>query len=462
MHHSLTGSQPQLSEDLSTLQIPTREAQRLVVIGGGHGGLVATNSLLRSIEAEKEILTRSGTSGGASRFRGLGSVSLLTGDNSLAFSPVSGEFGSFLTLSGCDHIRRDVELENFRSRIGIRLERHGFSYNPGVLAQRIQIGREKAFEIETASRHGPSLVRADKLVLAIGHTLKERPIELAPYLFRGAAEICQRLSDQRRVATSQKDCLSRLLSNLRPMPDGSISIGLVGLGSSFLEVIKIFHTLLDPPDTKSPLYQVPSTGRPVRFVLYDSRLAHPIHPEKALLDGIEIFLSNAINPDPSKSVESETLFLRYKEKERARISSLVRTGQLRVIPHRFDWDKLSVTDSSLLAHSKNGEATGLSALVDCSPFQVGLSSEQKSLLANISALNFSKHQEGGWMARVADPTFKNRLALIGGAFTEKSDWAMGPILSKARDIVDRFFPRTGATSLEEELKTHTEKQPYDR
>lgn len=375
------------------------------------------------------------------RFAGLSRVSFLVGGASLAFSPVPGEFGAYLTLAGSDSARRDAALQRCRDYVEAGFKSLGFDFRNNCVAQKITLTPDNRFRIRVSGTHQESVLESKKLILALGHTLKERPQELRDYIFSGTNDLCRRLSREIKGSSSHQECLERVLSGYTRRADGSIRIALVGLGSTFTEAMKIFHTLLDPPNGVREVYRTRGSRTPIEFVLYAPQLAGDTPPVEQLLRKVRIFhsyITGSNKPDSLMTIVDNVES--YKAAELRRLEEFVRTGQLQITTERFDWDSIRLSDGGITVQSASGTFEEFSCILDCSPFRVGIDEKQKCLIEEITPLRFTPTDQETWMTDLKDETFSNRLALIGSAFVAKDRWGLGTISEHATTALQKFFP----------------------
>ena len=425
--------------DLSFLRTPPIERKDLVIVGGGPSGVTAAMRLIHDMEQDAAESLQKGTT--PTRFKGLSSVTMLAGGPSLAFSPVTGDFGAFLTLYGSDKTRRDETLASSTRFVERKFAHYRFDFKKKAFAKTIEVGPDQRYLIATETTEGPRMLSAKKLVLAVGHSLKERPLEVQEHVFKGTNDLCSHLQAQSPLAKSREECLDRLLSKCQRTPDGSVRIGLVGMGLTFLEVIKIFHALLDPPHGPHRAYRTRGSGIPVQFVLYDPRFNAGIDP----IDGMVIHLDNfhahiSNDPEPGSLLTAEGVAA-YKRAEKGRIHDLVRTKQVSVVPERFDWSSIHLNQGAVVSSRKDGRQERFSLVIDCSPFNVGISKEQRALMVGIPALNFTPTPDGTFQAELQRDTPATSIALVGAAFAPRDKWGLGTLNEQGMQAVDSLFPR---------------------
>lgn len=427
------------SGEFELLRVPPLHRQDLVIVGGGPAGITAAMRLVH--EMEQSRTTNNGSKLDEERFKDLSGVTLLAGGNSLAFSPGVGEFGKFLTLYGSELRRRDETLQGSRNFVQSKFASHNFNFKRNEFARSIEVSRDKRFIIATDSGKSQHEISARKLILAIGHSLKERPAELDTYLFRGTNDLCTKLQSLLPGADSQEDCLDQLLARFRRTSEGAVRIGLVGLGATFLEAIKIFHALLDPPQHDGDVYRTRGSRTPVEFLLYDDRLKNDTCATKALVSAVRNFHSHiSDSPTPDTLLTADGV-KRYKAAEIGRIEAFVQTGQLDTVPERFNWETTKIVDDMVIASSPNGRCDTLSCIVDCSPFNAGINHAQRKLLAKIPSLTFHENQDGTFTAEQRDTGGHASLALVGAAFAPKERWGLGTMNEHGINAIETLFPR---------------------
>ena len=439
MRQAAHGSGESSASPLANLKGPAREGDDLVIVGGGPSGLSAAMRLVENIASERNAHGQRPNH--IPRFGGLSRVSFLIGGKSLAFSPVEGEFGAYLTLSGSDSARRDESLQRCRDYAEGRFKSLGFDFRKNCAAQKVTVTPDNRFRIRVHGPNEDSFIETKKLILALGHTLKQRPQELREHILSGTNDLCCRLTRELKSSSNHQECLDRLMSGYTRMADGTIRIALVGLGSTFLEVIRIFHALLDPPNGPRDLYLTRRSRTPIEFVLYAPQLTGDTPPTEQMLNKVGIFhsyITGASKPDTFLNVIHDVES--YKAAELHRLEEFVRTKQLQVTTQRFNWDSIRRSDGGIFVQSANGAFEEFSCILDCSPFAVGIDEKQKEVIDHISALRFTPTDHGTWMTDLKDETFSNRLAIIGSAFIEKDRWGLGTMNEHATTALKALFP----------------------
>ncbi len=402
----------------------------LAIVGGGMSGLAVAGELLSRIELKGER---------ESPFLAEipSHVRLLCGGKSWAYSPVEGQFGDYLTVSGTDKYRRDDALQYHRDKTERGFRKLGYSFEKGVHARGIRDTDDNTFEVTAQSTSGTETFRVKKIVLALGHTLKEVPVALQPYVILGGGDLCQRLSNELTAGVSREECIERLLSHYKRMPDGVVRIALVGLGATTIEVMRVFESLLSPPTQESDKYLTKSSRTPVEFVVYAPNISGSKSHVAALFEE----MNRSFGPDgtPEKPLHPE--FISYKLESVARFRRIHEAGQLTVLPRRFEWNDLCVHEDVVIEGVRQSISQPFSCIVDCSPYVEGFGTEQRHLLMGLEDLHMWKVSEGAWRAVRDDEVHKGRLALVGSAFTAKSKWLVPTFQQQAREIIDEFFPR---------------------
>lgn len=439
MSHILTKTQKPAPSTFESLRSPVIGRQDLVIVGGGASGISAAMRLAEKVEAG--LGHGPLPSGQKPRFGDLSRVSLLHGGESLAFSPVAGEFGNYLTLSGSDCIRRDETLRKCRDHVETKFRKLGFDFRKNSFAQKITWRPDSQFQIRVSDPGQGGLIETSKLILALGHTLKERPQELREFIIPGTNGLCQRLSQELPASANQRECMDRVLSSYKRVGDNTIRIAVVGLGSTFLEAVKIFYALLEHPEHPRGLYRTCKTHRTIELVLFDHRLTDDSSPTEQMLAKVKNFhahLKGYTKPDSFMTVIEDVE--PYKAAELHRITEFVRTNQLRIQAERFNWDSLRAADGGIQVRRATGEVQEFSCVLDCAPFHEGIDAKQKKIIEGIDALQFTPTSQGTWMTSLKDQTFSNRLALIGAAFVDKYKWGLATMNEQACRSLDALFP----------------------
>lgn len=415
---------------LQRLEPPRTERQDLVIIGGGPSGVTAAMRLLSGLEEDKH----------GQRFSGLSSASLLAGGDSLAFPSVNGDWARFFTLFGSETIRRGETLARARQFTKRHFSERGFSFRENTFARKVLQTPDREFTI-SASVGGETLqLTAQKVIVAFGHTLKERPNELHEYVFRGTLDLCTRLQNHQE-AGDPSHCVDHLLSRFTRTANGVVRVGMIGLGSTFLEAIKIFHALLIPPQSDRDVFRTAVSHTPVEFVLFDSRLGGSSSPVHNMMEFIQAFHNHIKEEDQPGNLLTREGVQTYKRAEMGRFQELVNTSQITVIPERFDWSSIKIVDRMLHCHSQSNRVDQLSCIVDCSPFQTGISRQQRAILQEIPGLTFHATSDETFETELSDKSMADRIALVGAAFAPKDKWGLGTMNQNGIEAIESLFPR---------------------
>lgn len=371
---------------------------------------------------------------------GISSVSLLLGGSSLAYSPVQGPFSEYLTVSGLDRFPRGGELSYFRDSLEPEFQSRGFEFDRTARATKVKLSASGGFRIETCRDEGTSSFEAEKVVLALGHTLRDISVELRRNVIQGAGELCAKLSEELPNSSTKEECLGRLLSRYPRTAEGVVRIGLAGVGASMIEVVKILESLLDKPSSPSDRYRTRGPGTPVELVVFDAEVGR----EGSLFDGLcwhlRRFLSyvaaEATEGAPSRAQEVEE----FKRNAEARLIRFDSSHQLQVVPSRVDWDRVMLHDGFILpALNSSVSSTPLSVLIDCAPFEQGIGREQRNVIEDLPVLNLEQLKPSLWKASRVDNLCKGRLALAGAAFRPKTEWGAQLMHTQAQQIIDEFY-----------------------
>jgi hypothetical protein len=424
---------------ISELCLPPRECQDIAIIGGGLSSLTFASQLLYSSGqlADDEFHRLSKLS--SLPKRGLGPVCVLSAGNSIAYEPANGEFSKFLTLSGSDRLGRRDELISLRNMIKASLQTRGGSYCEGATVRKIIKSEEGGYQIRVAGEYGERCVKARKLAIALGHTLREIPESIRTHVIMGAGELCATLDTYHANQVPYEDCLTHLLRNYKTTSEGSLRIGMVGVGMSFVEVVKIFEALLDKPSHETGKYTIRGSSIPVEFVVYAPRLTYDKVSWQDLCQSVEKGLSELppvySGPDRQRA-EDESL--EYKKAGVSRVGHFGKSGQLRVIPRRFDWALADKRDGMIRTNAELDGPGELSCIIDCAPFINGLSEKQADILRELADIQISKRGELEWWAELAQGARRN-IALLGAAFTPSSRWNESQWAEQATEALIEFY-----------------------
>jgi len=266
-------------------------------------------------------------------------------------------------------------------------------------------------------------------------------------VIRGTGELCARLAQLHDDSAPLAASLDRFLDDTAPSPNGVFRLGLVGLGASFLEAVKIIHGLLERDIAGAAGDLRTRRGRRLELVLFDGHLGGDLSPTEALCAAIRNYQRFLHGMPGSGPHFSETAVEACKLGERNRIEDLIGTGQLSVVPRRLEWSAVRCNEGRLVVHEGGGGTEIFSVLVDCSPFIEGLSPAQVALLSECSAIQVQPDDSGVWRATHADPSFRRSIALVGAAFAPKERWAVGAINAQIEAAIDDLFPPRGTGAI---------------
>ena len=442
METTCTTSHQSSSGSLEDLKVP-KAGQDVIVIGGGMAGLTAVEVLIGSIFGERRDIDEQRTRAEDARFNQVSHVSLLAGGNSLAFSPVQGPFGSFLTVAGSDDIRRDSQHEGFSRKIEAMFKYLKFDFRRNCFAERIKRTPNNSFRVTAIKDGAVHELEANKLILAIGHSLKDTPSELRQHVIRGTGELCMRLDSFLSSSTDMKECMDNLLAELRPTSDGKIRIALVGLGATLVEAVKIFQSLLNQPECKGGWFAPRPGIANVEFVLYDPQVALGTEGHPDLLSYIRRYQRSVQGTGSPASILTTESIDAYKQAVERRIEVFTDSRQLRIVPARFSWDEISVRNGLVNLPNDRGLTSEFSLVLDCSPFRRGVNATQKTLLEGTDAFRFKRLDAETWEAELKNECDRNQIGLMGAAFAPKHEWGMDPIYQQAYRSMQVLFPKKG-------------------
>jgi hypothetical protein len=361
-------------------------------------------------------------------------MNLLVGGDSLAYSPLRGEFSELLTLTGSDAHPRVGGLDLLRSIVAASFDALSFDFELDTRATRVALGEDRDFRVEVCRAGKPSCFTSERLVLALGHTLREVTSELRPYVIRGGGELCTELARALPLVSGREACLDSILERYRKVNGEVIRIGLVGLGASTFEVLKVFETLLREPDEYSPKYRLPMSGTPVEFVLYDSHLAGATHPYQRLL---KLLLERLAIPREADVVQA----VRDSNKKVAeRFIKFCESKQIHLEPSRFDWDEAGVSEGFVVATRNSSVSSNqLSLVIDCAPFEEGIGVEQRALFKELKMVDLQEVKPRLWKVKDIDPSWRGRLAFAGASVLPRWRWNVDQMKEDAKEIIGRFY-----------------------
>lgn len=284
-------------------------------------------------------------------------------------------------------------------------------------------------------------MQARKIILALGHSLRETPDELQTHIIRGTGELCRRLSELHAPASAKEQTLDAFLSRFRPMEDGVIHIAIVGFGASCVEAIKIFHSLLAPPDPTHPFFHTVRSLAPVQFTLIDSGISRFFGSKPIdLMEYIRNCHEKVEGSDDPGSLLKKRDEELQKQAVQTRFSTLMRSGQLKVIGSRLNWNEVRLHDGLVQVPMSDGGSKSFSCVVDCAPFINGIGPKHRDLLAGLPALKITPHRDGAWHVDLRDESFRSQVGLVGAAFRPPSDWDATAIFRHAVQTVLDLFP----------------------
>jgi|GEM_PF-4097378 len=409
----------------------------LAIIGGGLGGLSVGKAAIELVQSYKESVRDCPSEARVPIHSPIKTMSLLVGGESLAYSPVRGDFSELLTLSGTDKYSRVAGLDRFRQCVEDMFREFSFEFKRDTVATSITKGERGTFLVEESSANGRSHFESEKLVLALGHTLREVSSELHHYVIRGAGELCAKLARELPQSDSKEACLDRLLMKFKPVRGESIRIGLVGLGASMIEVVKILETLLEKPDGEDGKYLTVHSRQPIEIVIFDPHIKHV----GTLFYGLYGRLWSLLGSSQQETTDDVT---QYNSATVGRFEKFYTSGQLSIEPYRIDWNTVRVCDHVLVPKTETGrELTALSLLIDCAPFEEGIGPEQYAVIEALDMIELEKVKSSLWRAHGVTPEWKDRLALAGAAVIPRRGWSSGRIEDQAKEIIGDFYPKRG-------------------
>jgi hypothetical protein len=361
-------------------------------------------------------------------------MSLLASGESQAYAPIRGPFSEFLTLSGSDKHPRVNGLDLLTGIVSDMFRERSFHFERDTRATRVTTSQSGAFRVE-ARRGGESLeFESDKLVLALGHTMKEVSCELRHHVILGAGELCRRLANELPLAGSKEGALDRLLAQYKRFNGETVRIGLVGLGASMIEVVKIFETLLGKPDEVDHRYRTQGSGIPVELVIYD----HHSRIDGSLFDGFRRNLRQLLSVSPEVDMLPESR--EFNEVAEARFVNFAKSAQIRVVPDWINWSRVVLSDGFVIPKTEpasNSEV--LSVIIDCAPFMEGIDQQQKEVIEDLDMVKFDQIEPSRWRAPQVDPAWKRRLAFVGACALPRGQWSIPSIEAQVKQIVEDFY-----------------------
>jgi hypothetical protein len=393
-------------------------------------GLVVAEEFLARSQSSEKVGPQ-----GALSFK-VAHVRLLSGGKSLAYSPFKGEFAEFLTVSGTDRYRRDHALAHYRAHIETQFRLRRFDFSRMIKATRITETSTGTFRIETSGVDGSGAFEAKKAVLALGHSLKEVAPHLQKYVIQGGGHLCEQLRNELAAGVPKSECLGRLLSRFKRTENGAVRIGLIGVGATTIEVVKVFETLLEPPSEANSRYRTKGSGIPVEFVVF----APQVPPDCATAPALFELMSRGFGPDEVDGRPQSEEFVVYKRESVDRFRRLFSAGQLDVERRRFNWDDIIIHDEGVIEGTEAGAPRMFSCLIDCAPFIEGFGRAQRSVIQDLAGLHLWSIGNGGWRAQRDEVRHKGRLALVGAAFSPKVRWLVNHFQVQARQTMDEFYP----------------------
>jgi hypothetical protein len=408
--------------------------RELAIVGGGLGGLLVGKAAAEHAMAFRRSEITPSSAKGSSVGSPIRSVRLLVGGESSAYSPIRGPFSEFLTLSGTDASTRAGGLDLLRGIVAEMFTSLSFDYEAHTRATKVTMGDNDRFQLHVCEGGKQSCFESEKLVLALGHALREVPPDLRQHVIRGGGELCMRLAKALPDAQSYEQCLEHVLSPYKRINGETIRIGLTGLGSSTFEVMKILDTLLTKPDGAAGKYRLPISGTPIELVVFEPHLGDWKDPYQSLLQLLAMrFLMPTEMPTPAESRQANgkivERFLKFQE-----------SGQLVLVPERLEWMAIRLREGFIETDSKSVMCPEqLSVVIDCSPFEEGLGPEQRAVFEELDMVTLNQVKPNLWRVKGIKPEWQGRLAFAGAIALPKYTWSAERIEAQAKQIIGSFF-----------------------
>lgn len=400
----------------------------VAIVGGGPAGLSVATQLL---DARRSPLPRFGE---------LRSVWLFHHGNSKAFSPTEGRHTDFLRML-CSDLPRHERLTEWSSQVQAEFSKlPQFRFKRDTPVEKISyLPTEKAYLITDAN--GNQIV-AHKVVLAVGHSEKTIPDNLASHIIRGSNGLLREMLGENPNDDRGAESLGRVLERYTPI-DGVIRIGVAGIGSTMSEVVRIVEDLLRPTALTPYRYRTSPSGLPIEVCIFDPGVSSIDDPTASLVARVRTICSGSSGKYPATPLQgppSQSTAALLERLDRLRAA-----GQLRANGGRLLWHKASLQDGIVRASTTHGDTFELSCVIDCSPFLEGLGHEHYQRLKGLSSggLVFTKGTDQNHHAYVSN-SFTNQLAAVGAAFTSKSQWNFSSWEDQSISVMQRFFPPTEA------------------
>lgn len=428
------------SPGLDQLTLPRYPARDLTIVGGGLSGLLVAKSAAEHIESFKKALGPLAGESAESRDGNIQSLSLLVGGDSLAYAPVRGEFSELLTLHGSDDHPRVRGLDLLRDIVAERLSKLSFNFDLHTRATKVSLGSGGRFRVDACRAGTPICFESDKLVLALGHTIREVAPELTRYVIRGGGELCKMLSSALPVVAQKEECLDRVLRNYNRVDGETLRIGLIGLGPSMFEVLKVLDAFLYRSEGAPQTYRLKGSGTPIELVLYEPHLAGHSTTHQGLLS---LLRDRLVKPPESMVPDS----VRHSNRKIAeRFIKLSASGQLTLVPERFDWDSLKLNEGFLVSPKSCSACAPqqLSLVIDCAPFEEGIGEEQHALIQELDMVELQQVKGKLWRVKEVHPAWQKRLAFAGAAVLPRWRWNAIQMESDAHQIIERFYGKSAS------------------
>jgi hypothetical protein len=420
-------------EALTLPPVPSQDLQDLTVIGGGVAGLMVGKTAAEHMEVLRQRTTEAPDSNQIEMTTPLQRMKLLVGGDSLAYSPARGPFAQLLTLHGTDGNPRVVALDTLRNLVADLFHDMSFEFEADTRARKVTCA-DGTFRVDACHRGKRSYFESKKLVLALGHTLREPPRELRDHVIRGGGELCMQLGQALNEGTPPEQCLEQVLGRYKKVGGETLRIGLVGLGPSSFEVVKILETLLRKPDEYSQRYRMPISGTAVELVLYDPHIGSSGEVYQGLLKLLRDRL--AIPKEVDIGIKTRESYRRVAE----RLISFRKAEQLTLVPHPLNWEGLELREGFVVPEERCPSCPQqLSVLIDCSPFEEGIGPAQRALIKDLDMVHLQPVKSNLWKIKEIRPDWQDRLAFAGAAILPRWKWNVDQIKAQAKEIFERFY-----------------------